>query len=70
MFMDFYDLIGIFKRNLLPYECRKGLRVTSVDRNYIQTHIDKVLTCYDPFGCPYTYVIIYATVKKFADFWV
>ena len=48
--------------------CRKGLRVTSVDRNYIQTHIDKVLTCYDPFGCPYTYVIICATVKKFVDF--
>ncbi|MCI9150113.1 MAG: hypothetical protein HFI42_06355 [Lachnospiraceae bacterium] len=56
-------------REGFPIAMMEGLRVTSVDRNYIQTHIDKVLTCYDPFGCPYTYVIIYATVKKFADFW-
>ena len=47
----------------------EGLKVNSVDRDYIQTHIDKVLTCYDPFGCPYTYVVIYATAKKFSEFW-
>lgn len=57
-------------RDGLPIAMIEGLKVNSVDRNYIQIHLDKVLTCYDPFGCPYTYVIIYATAKKFADFWV
>ena len=57
-------------RDGFPIAMIEGLKVNSVDRNYIQTHIDKVLTCYDPFGCPYTYVVIYATVKKFADFLV
>lgn len=57
-------------RDGFPVAMIEGLKVNSVDRNYIQTHIDKVLTCYDPYGCPYTYVVIYATAKKFADFWV
>lgn len=57
-------------RDGFPVATIEGLKVNSVDRNYIQTHIDKVLTCYDPFGCPYTYIVIYATAKKFADFWV
>lgn len=57
-------------RDGFPVAMIEGLKVNSVDRNYIRTHIDKVLTCYDPFGCPYTYVVIYATAKKFADFWV
>ncbi|MDE7434752.1 MAG: hypothetical protein K2N01_02855 [Lachnospiraceae bacterium] len=56
-------------RDGFPIAMIEGLKVNSVDRNYIQTHIDKVLTCYDPFGCPYTYIVIYAKVKKFADFW-
>lgn len=53
-----------------PIAIIEGLKVSSVRREYIQGHIDKVLTCYDPFGCPYTYIIIYVTVKNFADFWV
>ena len=57
-------------REGFPVAMIEGLRVNSVDRNYIQTHIDKVLTCYDPFGCPYAYVVIYVTAKKFDDFWV
>lgn len=57
-------------RDGFPIAMIEGLKVNSVDRNYIQTHIDKVLTCYDPFGCPYIYVVIYATAKKFAEFWV
>ena len=57
-------------REGFPIAMIEGLKVNSVDRNYIQTHMDKVLTCYDPFGCPYTYVIIYVTAKKFADFWM
>lgn len=57
-------------REGLPIAMIEGLKVNSVDRNYIRKHIDKVLTCYDPVGCPYAYVVIYATVKKFAAFWV
>lgn len=57
-------------RDGFPVAMIEGLKVNSVERNYIQRHIDKVLTCYDPFGCPYTYVVIYAKVKEFADFWV
>lgn len=57
-------------RDGFPIAIIEGLKVNSLDRNYIQVHIDKVLTGYDPFGCPYSYVVIYATVKKFEDFWV
>ncbi len=57
-------------RDGFPIAIIEGLKVNSLDRNYIQNHIDKVLTCYDPFGCPYSYVVIYVTVKKFEDFWV
>lgn len=56
-------------REGLPIVMLEGLKVSSVNRSYIQIHIDKVLTCYDPFGCPYVYIIIYVTAKKFADFW-
>ncbi|MDE6014192.1 MAG: hypothetical protein K2H41_00630 [Acetatifactor sp.] len=56
-------------RDGFPVALIEGLKVNSVARNYIQTHIDKVLTCYDPFGCPYIYVVIYVTAKKFAEFW-
>lgn len=47
-------------RDGFPIAMIEGLKVNSVERNYIQTHIDKVLTCYDPFGCPYAYIVIYA----------
>lgn len=30
----------------------------------------RMYTTDDPFGCPYTYVVIYSTSKKFAEFWV
>lgn len=57
-------------RDGFPVAMIEGLKVNSVNRNYIQKHIDKVLTCYDPFGCPYTYVVTYTTAKKFSEFWV
>lgn len=57
-------------RNGLPFAPIEGLKVASIDRSYIKTHIDKVLTCYDPFGCPYIYLIIYTTAKKFTEFWI
>lgn len=52
-----------------PVAIMEGLKVDSLRREYIQNHIDKVLTYYNPSGCPYVYVIIYAAVKKFAAFW-
>lgn len=56
-------------RHGFPVAIVEGLKVDSLRREYIQDHIDKVLTYYDPAGCPYVYIIIYAAVKKFALFW-
>lgn len=56
-------------RDGFPVALIEGAKVNSVERTYIQIHIDKVLTYYDPFGCPYVFVVIYTTAKKFADFW-
>ena len=56
--------------NGLPIAMIEGLKVDSVNRGYIQTHIDKVLVNYDPVGCPYAYVIIYVTSKNFSEFWI
>lgn len=53
----------------LPVAMIECLKVNSLNRNYIKDHIDKVLTCYDPVGCLYTYVVIYVTAQNFAEFW-
>ncbi len=56
-------------REGLPFVMIEGLKVDSVNRSYIREHIDKVLTNYDPCGCPQVYVILYAAVTKFDEFW-
>lgn len=52
-----------------PIVMIEGVKVTSVDRDRIKQHLDKVLTCYDPIGCPYAYLIIYVKVHNFGGFW-
>lgn len=52
-----------------PVVMIEGVKLTSVDRDRIKQHIDKVLTCYDPLGCPYAYLLIYVKVRDFGGFW-
>lgn len=52
-----------------PAVIMEGLKLDSFKQDYLDAHINKVLTNYDPNGCPMVYILIYATVKGFGDFW-
>ena len=52
-----------------PVAIVEGLKLDSVNKDYLNTHIDKTLTSYDPIGCPLVYILIYATATKFENFW-
>lgn len=60
--------IQICKENM-PYAIIEGLKVNSVNKDYIETHLNKLLTKYDPVGCPMAYALIYASVNSFDKFW-
>lgn len=49
----------------LPVAMIEGIKVSSLERDRLDTHINKVLTKYDPNGCPYAFLIVYTTVKNF-----
>lgn len=49
----------------LPIVMIEGIKVSSLERDRLDSHMNKVLTKYDPNGCPYTFLIIYTTVKNF-----
>ena len=53
----------------LPLVMIEALILDSLKKQYLQEHINKVLTKYDPNGCPYVAVIIYATVARFESFY-
>jgi len=53
-----------------PAVIMEGLKLASFESGKIDNHINKALTNYDPNGCPLVYILIYATVKGFGDFWV
>lgn len=50
----------------LPVVMIEGIKVSSLERDRLRTHINKVLTKYDPNGCPYAFLLIYTTVKNFS----
>lgn len=52
-----------------PVAIMEGLKLASFESGKLDIHINKVLTNYDPNGCPLVYILIYATVKHFDDFW-
>ena len=52
----------------LPLAIIEAMKLTFVDRAYISLHIDKVLTNYDPAGCPYVFVLTYASCSNFESF--
>ena len=53
--------------------CKDGLPVVmilnSLVKKILDIHINKVLTLYDPNGCPYVVLLIYANVARFDYFW-
>lgn len=49
----------------LPVVMIEGIKVSSLERDRLDTHMNKVLTKYDPNGCPYAFLLIYTTVKNF-----
>lgn len=49
----------------LPVVMIEGIKVSSLERDRLDTHMNKVLTKYDPNGCPYAFWVIYSTVKNF-----
>lgn len=49
----------------LPVAMIEGIKVASLERDRLGAHINKVLTKYDPNGCPYVFLIVYTTVKNF-----
>lgn len=51
--------------NGLPVVMIEGVKISSLEKNTLDTHMNKVLTKYDPNGCPYAFLIIYTTVKNF-----
>ena len=52
-----------------PAVIMEGLKLASFESGKLDTHINKALFNYDPNGCPLVYILIYATVKGFGDFW-
>ena len=55
--------------NSIPVVIMEGLKMDSFKKEYLDVHINKALVNYDPNGCPLVYILIYATVKRFEDFW-
>lgn len=49
----------------LPVVMIEGIKVSSSERERLGSHMNKVLTKYDPNGCPYTFLIVYTTAKNF-----
>lgn len=49
----------------LPIVMIEGIKVSSVEKERLNNHINKLLTKYDPNGCPYAFLIIYTTIKSF-----
>lgn len=49
----------------LPVVMIEGIKVSSLEQDRLNSHMNKVLTKYDPNGCPYIFLIVYTTVKNF-----
>lgn len=52
-----------------PIVMIEALKLSSLNRQNLNSHINKVLTKYDPNGCPYVVIIIYSTCVKFDNFY-
>lgn len=52
----------------LPVAIIEALKMSSVNKEYLKKHIDKVLVNYDPNGVKSVFILIYATVNNFGNF--
>jgi hypothetical protein len=52
-----------------PLVMIEGVKLDSLVKETLNTHIDKVLVNYDPNGCPYAFILIYTTVVRFDEFY-
>lgn len=52
-----------------PLVMIEGVKLDSLVKETLSTHINKVLVNYDPNGCPYAFVLIYTTVVGFDEFY-
>lgn len=59
----------LIRREGLPFAIIEALRLRFLNREYLNTHINKALTNYDQAGCPHSFIVVYAQVNDFADFW-
>lgn len=53
----------------LPIVMIEGLKLDSLKVNEVEKHVNKVLTKYDPNGCPYAVLIIYSVKCEFNSFY-
>ena len=53
----------------MPLVMIEGIKLKSLDKNNLDIHIKKVMTNYDPNGCPYAVLLIYCTADIFNDFY-
>lgn len=60
------DIQICYEKN--PIVMIEALKLGSLERYKLDKHINKILTKYDPNGCPYVFLLIYATVINFDDF--
>lgn len=58
----------LFKKNSKATGLCEGLRLNSLNRRYISSHIDKVIGPYNPNGLP-SFLLMYVCLKDFDDFW-
>ena len=52
-----------------PLVMIEGVKLDSLVKETLNSHVDKVLVNYDPNGCPYAFVLIYTTVVRFDEFY-
>lgn len=67
--MDSGEIDIMIRWNGLPCAIIEGVKLRSVDSSILDTHINKVLSNYNPIGCPFVFLLIYAEMKDFNGFW-
>lgn len=58
----------LINKDALPFAIIEALYLSSLESNNLNTHINKVLTKYDPIGCPFVFILIYFNGVNFSSF--
>lgn len=62
------DLL-IYNKNRMPIALIEAMRLSYLEKDLIDRHIQKVMSKYDPIGCPFLFVLSYVSAKNFRKFW-